>query len=104
MQEASEATILALQLSKLGRQARQLRTAHAHHAHTLCTPCALRGHACRLTRFCGLCLRVTGRARQAGLENKSVLPAIADLYVEERFAGSPRTASYGTEKCVLLWL
>ena len=38
-----EATILALQLSKLGQQARQPRTAHAHHAHTLCTPCALRG-------------------------------------------------------------
>ena len=54
VQEASEATILALQLSKLGWQARQPRTAHAHHAHTLCTPCALRGHSCRLTRlrFC----------------------------------------------------
>ena len=69
--------------------------------HTSCTTCAVRGHACRLTRFCVLCLCVAGRARQAGLENKSVLPAIADLYVEERLAGSLRTASYGPEKCAL---
>ena len=41
-----------------------------------------------------------GRARQAGLESKSVLPAIANLYVVERLAVSPRTASCGPEKCV----
>ena len=53
------------------------------------------------TLFCVLRVCLAGRARQAGLESKSVLPAIADLYVSERFAVSPRTASYGPEKCAL---
>ena len=48
-----------------------------------------------------LCLCVAGCARQAGLESKSVLPAIADLYVQERLAVLPRTASYGPGKCAL---
>ena len=48
-----------------------------------------------------LCLCVAGCARQAGLESKSVLPAIADLYVQERLAVLPHTASYGPGKCAL---
>ena len=73
------------------------RTPCAHLTHTVCAA----RHARRLTRFCVLCLCVARRARQAGLKSKSVLPAIADLYVEERLAGSLRTASYGPEKCAL---
>ena len=34
-----------------GTQARRSRPAHAHQAHTVCTPCALREHAHRLTHF-----------------------------------------------------
>ena len=49
-----------------------------------------------------VCLCVAGCALQAGLESKSVLPAIADLYVQERLAVLPRTASYGPGKCVRL--
>ena len=96
-----QAAVLSAAAVQAGWQARRSRIALAHHAHTSRTPGALRGHARRLTRFCVLCLCVAGRARQVGLENKSVLPAIADLYVEERFAGSLRTASYGPEKCAL---
>ena len=96
-----QAAVLSAAVVQAGWQARRSRIALAHHAHTSRTPCALRGHARRLTRFCVLCLCVAGRARQAGLKSKSVLPAIADLYVEERLAGSLRTASYGPEKCAL---
>ena len=72
------------------------RTPCAHFVHTMCA-----ARACMYADpFAFLRACVAGRARLAGLESKSVLPAIADLYVVEHLAVSTRTASCGPGKCV----
>ena len=69
-----------LQLSKLGGR----HADPAYHSHTMRTPHAHRVRCAGMHvgwPACVLCLCVAGRAQHAGLESKSVLPAIADLYV-----------------------
>ena len=61
-------------------------------------PYALRGHAhtYRLKKpFAFLRVCVTGRARLAGMERKSFLPAIADQEIEVQAAEVLARASYG---------
>ena len=57
-----QAAVLGAAAVQAGRQARRSRVSLAHHAHTSCTPCALRGHACRLTRLRFVPMRRRARA------------------------------------------
>ena len=57
-----QAAVLGAAAVQARRQARRSRVSLAHHAHTSCTPCALRGHACRLTRLRFVPMRRRARA------------------------------------------